>query len=172
MNMNRFRFLQTLESIAALLIVVGLIAAVAGLFTYRASRTTAGWPSVEGTVTSAEVVEVERRGRAVTFIDSPRITYSYWVNGELFFHDVVVLGRLPDRADSEPGLRLLATYPEGTPVRVYHDPDNPQRSFLEREPRNWAMQSGAILIGLGLAALALRWLLRHWVHRGVGSGEI
>ena len=59
MNMNRFRFLQTLESIAALLIVVGLIAAVAGLFTYRASRTTADWPSVEGTVTSAEVVEVE-----------------------------------------------------------------------------------------------------------------
>jgi hypothetical protein len=160
MNMNRYRFLQTLESIGALLIVVGLIAAVAGLFTYRTSRTTAGWPSVEGTVTSAEVVEVERRGRAITFIDSPRITYSYWVDGELFFNDVVVLGRLPDRADSEPGRRILATYLVGTPVRVYYDPDEPQNSFLERELHNWPLRSGAILIGLGVAVLALRWLLR------------
>lgn len=166
MNMNRYRFLQTLESIAALFIVIGLLAAVVGLINNRQLRETAEWPQVEGTVTTAEIVEVERRGRSITFIDSPRITYSYWVDGDLYFNDVVVLGRLPDKADSDSGQRILATYPEGTPVRVFYNPDDPQDSFLEQEPRNWPMRSAAILIGLGLGTLLLRWLLRDWVRRG------
>lgn len=166
MNMNRYRFLQTLESMGAFFIVVGLLAAVMGFINHRKLQETADWPQVDGTVTSAEIVEVERRGRSITFIDSPVITYSYWIDGELFFNDVVVLDRLPDKADSDPGRRILATYPEGTAVRVYYDPDDPQSSFLEREPRNWPLQSAAILIGLGSATLLVRWLLSGWARRG------
>lgn len=167
MNMNRYRFLQTLESIGALFIVVGLLAAVVGLINARQLQETADWPQAEGAVTSAEIVEVERRGRSITFIDSPRITYSYWVDGDLFFNDVVVLDRLPDKADSDPGRRILATYPEGAPVRVYYNPADPQESFLEREPRNWPLQSGAILFGLGVVILVARRLLRGWARNGV-----
>lgn len=166
MNMNRYRFLQTLESIGALFIVVGLLAAVVGVINARKLRETADWPQADGTVTSAEVVEVERRGRSITYIDSPVITYSYWVDGQLFFNDVVVLDRLPDQADSAPGRRILATYPEGTPVRVFYNPADPQESFLEREPRNWPLQSGAILIGLGVVILVARRLLRGWARNG------
>jgi hypothetical protein len=69
----------------------------------------------------------------------PVVQYRYRVDGRDFLGEritsdsVRVLGARSDERSRNRGLvqRILARYPEGAAVRVYYDPDDPNRSVLE-----------------------------------------
>lgn len=163
MDPNRYRFLQTLQSIGALFVVVGLMTLAAGAWQYRAGRAIATWPATAGQVIANDLVPVEQRGRSVTVVEAVRVVYRYAVDGQTYESDRVSLDTQPARADRAEGQRRRAAYPVGAAVSVYYDPADPARSVLERAPRIGALLAGATLAALGLLVL-LAW-------RGMASRE-
>lgn len=171
MDMNWVRFLQTLQAIGALLITVGLFAGIFGFLDYRQAQTVAGWPTVPGTITTSEIYTAQIRGRGVRFADAVRIEYSYFVDGALYFNDQVNVESLIVEANTELGERLLREYPEGAAVSIYHDPADPATSFLEQETPASAFSAAKRSIVLGLAALAVWWLLRKKPYQAGTASE-
>lgn len=157
MDPNRYRFLQTLQSIAALFVVVGLMTLAAGAWQYRAGRAVATWPATAGEIIANDLVPVEQRGRSVTVVEAVRVVYRYTVDGQTYESDRVSLDARPARADRPEGERRRVTYPMGTAVTVYYDPADPARSVLERAPRTDALRAGGALAVLGLLVLLAWW---------------
>jgi hypothetical protein len=167
MNMNRYRFLQTLEAIAALWIVVGLLTAGAGALEWRRDRAMGEWPAAEGAVVAVETFQAEQRGRSITYYDALRIVYRYATNDASYENDRVGPGDgRPPRADSAEGRELAAAYAPGDRVTVYYNPADPAESVLNREPRTDALRAGAALAALGLVVLGARLALRRWPEAG------
>lgn len=156
---NRYRLVQTLQSLAALWAAMALIALVMGAAGYRRALSQADWPAVPGTVAAAEVITTTIPGPALRRADVVRITYDYRVGDTGYRGDRVNLNPVPVEVDSEEGQRLLATYPTGAAVTVYHDPADPAQAILEREPSPLGFWAGLALLGMagvvGLAALLL-----------------
>lgn len=162
MNMNRYRFLQTLEAIGALLLACGLIALAAGVVGYSATRRMAGWPSAPGRVVLSETYTGEFRGRALRYAPAVRVAYEYTVDSQAFTGERVGQGPVPLEAASAESQRLLRDYPAGAAVTVYYDPADPASAVLERDPPAGTFAAAGWLFVLGLAVLGLRWLLRRW----------
>lgn len=160
MDWNRYRFMQTLVAIAALFIVVGLMTLAAGAAENRAAAAIDEWPSAEGTITAAETVWAERRGRSITYVDAVRLAYSYRVDGAVYLNDRIGANTQPVLADSAAGRDLFARFPPGAIVPVYYNPADPADSVLVRGQTSPAARNGAALAVLGAAVLALYWLLR------------
>lgn len=156
---NRYRLVQTLQSLAALWMAMALIALVMGAAGYRRALAQAEWPAVPGTITTSEVIN--------TFLTSPasppaqvvRIIYAYAAGGTNYTSDQVNLNPVPVLSGSAEGQRLLATYPAGAAVTVYHDPADPAAAVLEREPSPVGFYAGLALLGMavvvGLAGFVL-----------------
>lgn len=161
MNMNWYRFLQTLKAIGALFIAVALFAGFFGFLDNRQAQRVAEWPAVPGTITTSEIYTAEIRGRGIRYAPAVRIEYSYFVDGNLYFNDQVNVESLVIEADTELGERLLREYPEGAAASIYYDPMDPAESFLELETPASAFGAAIRSLVLGLAVLAVAWLLRN-----------
>lgn len=166
MNWNWYRFRQTLEAIGALFIVIGLLTLAAGLREYRASLAAADWPAADGTIIISGTAQVQQRGRMLVYIDAARLVYDYTVDGATYENDRIDLGDKPVKADSKEGRALLEQFPVGERVPVYYNPAAPADSVLLRDLQVGALRAGGWMLGLGLAVLALRWILRQWPNEG------
>lgn len=171
MNMNWYRFLQTLTAIGALFIVAGLLALLFGGLDYLESRRMADWPATPGTVRGSEIYTAEFRGRGIRYAPAVRITYTYRAGDSVFRGDRVGIETVPTEANTAEGQRLLDEYPVGAAVTVYYDPDDPATAVLERDPPKTAFTAAGRLFALGAVTLALRWLWRKRVYGGVTSDE-
>ncbi|HOX41962.1 MAG TPA: DUF3592 domain-containing protein [Myxococcota bacterium] len=159
---RRFMYAATLAMLFG-----GLAAFVYGVQGWAATYEVRGWPATEGEVQEAWR-EVERRGDH--HITKLYVTYTYRVAGREH------RGQRVDAASefvAQPGGaayhvvsdseadELLARYREGRTVRVYYDPEDPQRSLLTKGLGYW--HDIAMWAGLPLAALGfflVRWLRR------------
>lgn len=160
MNMNWYRFLQTLEGIVALLFAAGLVALLSGGADWLRAREMADWPSVPGVVTASETYSAEFRGMGARRAPAVRIAYAY-ADGDVAYHNERVgIKAVPVETNTAEGQRLLAQYPVGAAVTVYHDPDDPATAVLERDTPATAFITAAQLFALGAVVLALRWLWR------------
>ena len=103
----------------------------ADLFQYWSTRASARWPVADGRVTGGriEIVEVPR-GKSAVLYDTeyrPVVAYAYEVAGATCRNDIPAI-RLKSRAEAE---EVLRSYPVGTPLRVYYDPEDPGTAVLD-----------------------------------------
>lgn len=137
----------------------------------REQRASASWPSVQGTVVSATVVERRRRG-GPTF--RPAIEYEYTINGTVYRsdrHRVIKNWRNTSWAGD-----VVARHPPGSALNVYYDPSDPARAVLS--PGGGWGDTGAITLfrvmlwGLatgGWAAVVLKVVRK---RRALGAADI
>ena len=163
---NRQRLLQTLEAIAALFIVGGLVTFGAGARLHRQATQTAGWPAAPGRIITSEAVTEPLRGRLIRLVPVVHIVYHYQVGQTVYESTRVGVETTAVEAAGEEGQRLLRRYPAGEAVTVYYDPAGPTSAVLERDPPTDALRAGALLIVLGVGVLLLRRLLRGWAEQG------
>jgi len=107
-------------------LVVGIIQLVWCIVDSRLALLSARWPTVAGTVISAQVVE-DTSGRGTASF--PRVRYSYVVNGttyigrRIYFRDA---SELPEQAQT-----TVRSFPLNSHVAVYYRPENPDDSLLK-----------------------------------------
>jgi hypothetical protein len=158
---NRYRLVQTLQSLAALWLAMALIAFVMGAAGFQRARSQADWPAVAGTIIASEVVTVIIPSPGVRRTEAVEIRYVYEVGGTIYESDRVNLDTVAVEANSEDGQRLLSTYPSGATVTVYYNPADPAEAVLEREP-----SPEGIIVGMVLAGMAsVVWLLAYILGR-------
>jgi hypothetical protein len=104
-----------------------------------------GWPTTEGRITYAGIQaqrSTDEDGTRMSY--GAAVQYAYNVSGQEIqgtrrtFSDV----RTNSRQRAE---RILARYPQGASVTVYHHPDNPSLSVLEPGV-GWFSYIGAIVV--------------------------
>jgi hypothetical protein len=90
------------------------------------------WPKVTGTIVASEL---EARtdphdGRPIRMFGAT-IRFAYEVGGKTYESDQVQLGGTHETSISGEFERLVAGYPKGKRVPVYHDPRDPATAILE-----------------------------------------
>ena len=112
---------------------VGLV--VWGQNVLAKSKASMEWPTVQGTVRSAEVLQEKERDRSsstrrerITY--RPDIVYDFEVNGTAYSGARVgVLHVASSNRGKADG--VVARYPVGSEVTVFYDPGDPQTAVLE-----------------------------------------
>lgn len=92
----------------------------------------AAWPEAAGSVTRTWIEEGTTAGnngrRYPTY--TPRVAYSYTVNGSLYLNDRLSLSQSRQQTSREAAEDQLRAYTVGAPVTVRYDPQSPRRSAL------------------------------------------
>lgn len=134
--------------------VAGAAVLCYGIRLVREARACARWPRVEGRIVSAEATVIAREKDQRTY--APSVTYTYVVGGKRFEgnrltlvpRNTISLGRARD---------MLAPFPVGATVGVFHDPKDPSRSVLVTTTTGaeWAYPIGGLLL-MGAAFFFLK----------------
>lgn len=136
---------------------------VRGLLEKRAAlaeaKAAAAWPSTEGRVLSVAIIEgssISSETKQRIFTYRPEIRYGYRVNNVDFESTRIAFGKVLyyDQAEAQ---AFLAAHAEGAPVTVYHNPSNPNRAVLNRDPAlaTQLVAADFAMLGFGLALAAL-----------------
>ena len=115
------------------------------------------WPYVQGRVIAASVRQVVQRGDAETRDTTnyvPFVQYEYQV-GDKTYQGNRLAFKEPSYSSHKKAFKLVAAYPAGTPVGVFHDPANPQDAVLERKAHGNSIPFvvGGILVLAAIASL-------------------
>ena len=91
----------------------------------------ARWPCVMGEVKSSEILTRSDSGDGPGVEHSPRIYYSYMVNGAKFENESGIHSVFEEWGDHENAEFEIRKYGRLPDVRVFYDPRNPSRSLLK-----------------------------------------
>lgn len=125
----------TTKLIAAFLgvfLFVGAAVLVFGVVQLRKALASKDWPTVSGTIISAEMISRTRQresGGSIT-VYGAAVVYRYSVNGEEYESDRISYGSFSS-SDRSHARSVLETYPPGRSVAVHYDPDEPGTAVLE-----------------------------------------
>ena len=135
-------------NVAAGALLFGLSLLGGGIWGVLRSAPTTSWPSTEG------VIQESRIEDGLDSPDEPRIRYSYSVDGNPYMGKRIrYMLVISDGATQ----RLMSQYPQGAQVRVYYDPQRPDRAVLQAG----GVVTGVVFLTTGLVLLALwRYALR------------
>lgn len=126
-----------LFAVAGLCLVIGF---AGRLHSRRRAVVVAGWPTVDGVVTSTDVVDASSSGPRYL----PWITYNYEVAGTAYEGDRLRLGGRVMFQSRAKALDYLARFPSHGRVKVYYDPKQPARSLLDPSPQSYVFVVFAI----------------------------
>ena len=106
------------------------------------------WPTVVGVIDGPGHIEQapSRRGTRYT----PRVSYSYDVDGQRYTADRIEANTTPDDYPRDEAQAMVDRYASGERVNVYYDPDRPHRAVLDPGSeglvrlRSWA-SAGVVL---------------------------
>ena len=148
-------FFSAVSVAAVVITAAGLVVLALGLRNlFRASRTRR-WPGVPGTIEAARVVETPSReagpdGQVQTLYRA-QVQYRYpGAGGQALSGSRVSLDEVSGSAPG-PAQALVARYPPGASVMVFHDPADPAQAVLEPGISG----ASALLPGVGVGLLAL-----------------
>lgn len=138
-------------------ILVGTGLVVGGIIAGIRSRRAHSWPTVEGTIIASGVVREHASGSSNSMVTGgqnvykPEVAYEYEINGERYVSNRI---ELLDVASSNQGRAqsIQSNYKPGDQVRVYYDPENPERSLLK--PGGWGGSCLMIVVGAGFIIIA------------------
>ena len=114
---------------------------------------TSDWEEVQATVSISEIREYETCDEGgCSSSDYPYIRYSYFVDGESYSNDDIVLFDL-DEGDFGFSLVpwLIAQHPKGSEVTAYYNPENPDQAVLMK---GFSGVLPVIIMLLGIMSLA------------------
>ncbi len=105
-----------------------------------------GWPTTQGIIEESYMLSDEDGGY------SPRVSYSYEVNGRKYWNNEITTKQRSDSLNRRPAEAIVARYPQGHSVTVHYDPRKPGQAVLEpgRGFGNWLVL--AILLACCLAS--------------------
>lgn len=163
---NARRTAWAITAITIIFMAVGGFFVVQGAREWLLAGASAGWPTVQGTVTHSEVTRhtSTSKGRTRTSYNA-RIEFDYEIDG-VRHHGNRRTYRVTSSSQSG-AQEAVDRYPVGSTVRVSYDPDDRTRAVLEP---GWDW-SNPIPIGVGLFAIAfagfIRWLVVRAVRKAV-----
>lgn len=132
--------------IAVLFILIGLFLIYRAYNSYRTIDASKDWP-----VTSGEVIitgiEDSYDGEQITYY--PKITYWYEVSGTQFKCDIKI-NLSSSRKDDKKILDALKTFPIGTDIKVFYNPDKPQVCVSENDEGEIFPLVPMIFVGVGV----------------------
>ena len=138
--MKRFLYL----TFATLLLVFGILQLAIALFFASTALHATTWSTIDGSIVQA-AVSVSSGGRTS---HRPTVVYSYQVGSAKYENDNIwVVDFSTTLADAR---KLVDAYPRGMGVRVYVDPENPERSIL-RPGLSWYSYFSVALSSLAVA---------------------
>ncbi len=110
--------------------LIGLALVFVGYQTYRKSDESMSWPTTMGTVKTSEV----RRTIGANNEFHSYIEYEYSVLGSDYVSHTVTFSELMGMQDTRKSVARNAVnkFPAGSSVTVYYDPQNAQKSVLQR----------------------------------------
>ena len=143
-----------------ILILVGILFVIIGLFQKMRGNAASKWPSVSGKMLKAELFEhVTKTKTAINRISTfssyePLVEYQYTVDGNVLTGKRIAFGltRLP----LEKAQEFLDKHPVGAEVPVYYNPKNAKESRLDVAA---AGATPALIIGTIIAAAGAIWLV-------------
>lgn len=142
-------------------LLLGLVPFLAGIGITASAVTTmqdasaeaseaAAWPEVTGRVTHTWLETGSTAGnrgqRHTTY--TPRVAYSYRVEGSLYLNDRLSLSQAHQQTSRDAAEDELRAYPIGASVTVRYDPTSPRRSALIIEDRGNIPYIGLLFGGL------------------------
>ena len=138
------------------LLPLGLYFLIDGIRYQTMASTLAGGPSVPGRVEESGVAKrIDQDSEGTVTWYTPRIRYSYAVNGVAYRNEIVRIG-LADYGYlvEKKAAEHAARYPAGAVVPVHYDPADPMVAALEAGQVGGGRKifAGAIFVGLSLAA--------------------
>jgi hypothetical protein len=97
------------------------------------------WPETQGVITSSQILKENRtdygndshRARTHQYAYKVRVQYSYQVNAIAYRGNRIQI-RSNTHSSERYAQRELAEYPVGKTVKVYYNPEEPERSVLKR----------------------------------------
>jgi hypothetical protein len=137
--------------------LVGLAAAVYGLFVIRKARESAGWPVAEGQVVHSQVDRNEEGAYA------PDVRYSYVIEGVQFTGRCIQAGVYVSSSDDSDASRCVSRYPKGARVDVAYNPANPAEAVLEPGLRKRSFLF--LAFGLGFSMFGAWFCLLFWLFK-------
>ena len=157
-TVDRINKLRTLSKwFISLFLFAGLCILIYGLVQLHMAWRSTGWNTASGSVISSKIVGSGKNKK-------PEIKYVYTVNDRNYTGDQIYIG--PDPMGGGIGipspLEFTRKYPEGKPVKIYYDPDDPARSVLEPGINRIIV----LLSAMGVFFLLLGTLIRRQMYRG------
>lgn len=141
----------------ALLAAIGLAFLLGGVYMFAEASRASGWPTTEGSVTSAGIGE--RWAGADGQVYRPEVEYRYAVDGREFTGRRISVDP-PEFMKRELAEKRLEKYRAGGRVRVRYDPAKPAESLLEdtttKFPHLLVAVGSAVLLATGLVFRASR----------------
>ena len=122
--------------LGALAMLLGVAVIAGWLVLYRDWRRSIDWPRVEATVRHVSVEETKGSLPDKLKFDlngfTPRIRYSYSVEGQTYAGQRLSAVREPFFAEREDAEAFAARFPQSGRFQLYVDPENPRTAFAER----------------------------------------
>lgn len=120
-------------------LIAGIVTITFGIRNMRRARASARWPSVPGRVVASTVERTRDSSSSSSGSDisttsytyQPIVTFGYQVDGSDYLSNTITFGDYSS-SNRNRAEQTVARYPVGTPVRVFHDPDDPATGVLER----------------------------------------
>lgn len=154
-----------LKLIAACFALIGLVSLGVSVVLYRKARQTGNWPTTQGKILSAEIVERidDENGKSY----QTKILYNYSVNDTTFTADVLWPGFSTRNYDIGFALQIRDRYPAGSAVPIFFNPEKPDEAVLAcRKWERWPLWLGLIFIAAG----SFFWLMA--LHSTMGSTDV
>lgn len=125
---------------------------------YQIARDSLAWPSVEGTVVSSSV---EKRHNGDTNTYRADVRFAYIVDGREYVSNQLYL-MSPHSYTSRRWkvMDTVASYPLGTSVTVFYNPNTPSLGTLYRGPQT-------VHYGLLIASISVLLIGMHQIRRGI-----
>ena len=111
-----------------LFLLPGAVILFFGLRSYQESRASQDWPSVEGEIRSSEVVSSRSSEGGRTY--RAEVTYRYTVDGVSYTGDRIQASTISSSSGSRASA-MHRKYPKGKSVKVFYNPERPDRALLE-----------------------------------------
>jgi len=121
----------------------------------KAKKAAETWQTAQGTILTSGIQEKRSRSSKgyTTTTYWPYVTYQYSIMGQVYQGDKLGFGSAGyTRAKAE---EVLAPYPQGAPVTVHYDPDDPNKAVLEMREfgAGGLIAAGIIFLVLGVISL-------------------
>jgi len=153
MNLTKIVF----RAFQIIFLAIGIVMTVISIRQYLLALETYDWPFVTGKITEAKIKryvttdnpegDISRQTYEASYI--PKIIYNYQVNGQEYTNNKIQYTSHSKDTKQE-AKAVLDMFPDKNSVRIYYDPEKPEKSVLLQGGNNNLWIIGVIFIGLGL----------------------